>query len=371
MIRRTSATFMLLFLIVFCLAACDKKEPVQVGFIGGLSGRVADLGVGGRNGVMLAIEQRNAIGGIKGRGIELIVRDDEQRADIAREKIAELIDQKVAAIIGPMTSSMAMAMVPLVNAAKIVMVSPTVTTSELSNIDDYFFRVIADTTGYAGKNARYQFETLGQRRAVVIYDLGNRSYTESWLKDFRVEFEGLGGELVDVKTFISGKDLSFQERVAALLEARPDFVLILANAIDAAQICQQVRKLNPRMPIVMSEWASTERFIELAGRAAEEVYVSQFINRNDSSARYQEFYRAFIERFGQAPGFAGLAGYDAALAVLDGLARQTSGESLKESLLSMGEVLGVQQTIHFGRFGDADRKTFVTVIRNGSYVTLE
>ena len=58
------------------LVACQKPEPIRIGFVGGLSGRVADLGGAGRNGVQLALEQRNAAGGINGRSVELVVRDD-------------------------------------------------------------------------------------------------------------------------------------------------------------------------------------------------------------------------------------------------------------------------------------------------------
>jgi len=94
------------------VAGCSAKEPVKIGFIGGMSGRVADLGVAGRNGAVLAIEQKNAAGGINGRKLELLVRDDEQKPEVAGKVVAELLAQKVELIIGPMTSSMAFAILP-------------------------------------------------------------------------------------------------------------------------------------------------------------------------------------------------------------------------------------------------------------------
>ena len=48
------------------LAACDPPEPLRLGFVGGLSGRVVDLGIGGRNGAILAVEMRNQKGGVEG-----------------------------------------------------------------------------------------------------------------------------------------------------------------------------------------------------------------------------------------------------------------------------------------------------------------
>ncbi|MFP3912631.1 MAG: ABC transporter substrate-binding protein [Desulfobacteraceae bacterium] len=77
----------LLSLLWLCVAilvtagslGCDReKEPIRLGFSGCLTGRLSDLGTSGRNGVILAVEQVNAAGGINGRPVELIVRDDRQ-----------------------------------------------------------------------------------------------------------------------------------------------------------------------------------------------------------------------------------------------------------------------------------------------------
>ncbi len=353
------------------LAACTREEPVRVGFVGGLSGRVADLGVAGRNGVMLAIEQRNAAGGDNGRPIELIVRDDEQSPEAARKAAEALLSRKVDVIIGPMTSSMAVAMTPLIDGSQTVLLSPTVTTNALTGKDDNFFRVISGTREYANKNARYQFEKLNRRKIAAIYDLSNKAYAESWLQDFRTAFEELGGKVIEVKTFRSGNDVVFSGLARELLAAGPDGVLIITNAVDAALICQQVRNLAPRMPIAMSEWASTERFIKLGGKATEGVLVAQFLDRNNTSERYLAFLQAYRDRFGQDPGFAGLAAYDAALVALEGLSLRSPEETLKETLLRQKIFQGVQQPIEIDRFGDAYRKTFMTEIRDGNYVTLE
>jgi len=368
----TTCTRMILILAgVLVLCSCRKAEPVRLGFIGGITGRVADLGVAGRNGAQLAVEQRNAAGGINGRPVELIVKDDGQDVETAKRVTGELLGQNVELIIGPMTSSIAMAIMPQINASKSILLSPTVTTTDLSGKDDNFLRVIAATTDYASKNARYQYEKMGVRTAAVIYDINNKSYTESWLNDFRTAFEKMGGRIVLLKTFQSGKDTIFQPLVQELLSAKADVVLVISNAVDSAMICQQVRKLAPRQRIAMSEWASTERFIELAGTAAEGVVVSQFLNRNDTSPRFQAFLSDYRARFKQEPGFAGVAGYDAALVALEAYATRKQNEGLKSTIIGMKSFQGVQQPLNIDRFGDADRKTFVTAIRSNQFITVE
>ncbi len=368
--RNSVSVILLCCLFVFCLS-CEKQGPVKIGFMGGLTGRVADLGVAGRNGTMLAIEEINASGGIKGRPVELIVRDDKQNSDIAQKMTAELLDLKVETIIGPMTSSVAMAIVPIINKSDIFLVSPTVTTNELSGIDDRFLRVISTSRNYAMKSAHYQFEKMGKRKAVVVYDLNNKAYTENWFSVFKEKFEGLGGQILDTYTFKSGSGTAFFDIIDKLLVKKPDMFLIITNAVDAALICQQVRKLDTYVTIVASEWASTERFIDLGGSATEGVYVSQFLDRNDNSKRYVDFRTRYIDRFGQEPGFAGIAGYDAAKVVIGALLEIKKGESLKDVMIRKRVFQCVQQEIILDQYGDADRKTFITVIQNGTYNTLK
>lgn len=357
--------------LLVLLTACQKSEPVRIGYMGGLSGRVADLGVAGRNGVQLALEQRNAAGGINGRMVELVVKDDEQNPETAKRVVGELIGQGIELIIGPMTSSMAMAALPRINASGSILLSPTVTTVDLLGKDDNFLRVIASTNEYASQNARYLYEKLGSRTVAAIYDIGNRSYSESWLNDFRSVFSSLGGKIVLTRTFSSGQDKVFQPLVRELLLSQADTVLIISNAVDSALICQQVRKLDPHKRIAMSEWASTERFTELAGTASEGVLIAQFLDRNDTTPRYRDFLAAYRARFKQEPGFAGVAGYDAAQVAFEAYAARKRGESLKKVILGIGTFQGVQQPLALDRFGDADRKTFTTVILNGQYVTVK
>lgn len=371
MLIKTAIRAFLIISAMLLVSACQKKEPVRIGFLGGITGRVADLGIAGRNGVQLAVEQRNAAGGINGRPVELVIRDDEQNPETAKRVTGEMIASGIELIIGPMTSSVAMAVMPQINVSKTILLSPTVTTNDLNARDDSFLRVISSTTEYASKSARYQHEKLGVRTVAVIYDINNASYCESWLNDFRAAFTSLGGKVVIVKSFPSGKETVFQPIARELLSARADVVLIISNAMDSAMICQQLRLLAPGQKIAMSEWASTERFIELAGSAAEGVVVSQFLDRNNATPRYREFLAAYRERYKQEPGFAGVAGYDAALVAMEAFGGRPKGGSLKDFIINRKNFQGLQQPLNFDRFGDADRKTFVTVIRGNKYMTVE
>jgi len=345
---------------------CSEQEPIKIGFVGGLSGRVADLGIGGRDGALLAVEHWNQNGGVNDRAVQLLVRDDQQNVETARKIVKQLLSEGVVAIIGHMTSSMSVTTVPLVNAAQIPMISPTTTTTALEGLDDYFFRVIASTTNYARKNARYQFETLGRRRISAVLDTSNRAYTESWFNDFEKAFESLGGEMVIKTEFKSSPEVNLATVARDVLKSQPDGILILANSLDAALLCQQVRKLDPEVGLSTSEWAATERLVELGGRAVEGILIAQFFDRDDLSSRYLDFKRAYVERYSREPGFPGVAGYDAVHATLSALARG-SDRGLKQAILSLATFEGVQGAIKMDQFGDSQRGTYLTTVYNGKF----
>ena len=353
------------------LIGCGPPKPIRIGFVGGISGRVADLGIAGRNGAQLAVEWRNQAGGVAGRPVELLIRDDHQNPDLAEQVTRDLIAQGTAAIIGPMTSAMAMRMVPVANQAQVVLISPTVATSALQSQDDYFFRLIPANRQFAAKNALYQRNIQHLQRVAVVYDLGNKAYTESWLDDFRDAFTGSGGEIVKTLSYVSGSDTAFLQIARELLAEPVDGIAIIANSVDTALLIQQLRKLDYRLPITVAEWGSTERLIELGGKAVEGVTTAQFFDRNSTDPGFQRFYRAYRQRFGQEPGFAGVTSFDAANVVMDTLEQRQPNQSLKQTLLATRRFVGVQNPVIFDEFGDAGRDTFIAVVRGGQFVVAE
>lgn len=365
--------FKVFFLVIgaFGLGACSNSDPYVLGFIGGLSGRVADLGIAGRNGALMAVEERNLAGGIGGRQVRLEIRDDKQDEKSALAGVTDLLDKNVAVIIGHMTSSMTVKTLPLVNEKQVLMLSPTTTTQQLTGIDDYFIRVISDTAVYGQRNALHRYKSQGLRRITAVYDTRNAAYTESWLNSFRDAFAEQGGQLIKVIPFRSGEDVHFSQLAEQALAEDPDGIQLIVNAMDAALLIQQIRKVAPELPLATSEWAATEKLIALGGDAVEGVVMAQFFNRDDQSPSYQDFKQAFTKRFSQQPGFAEIAGYDAATVAMTALTQQRDGESLKQAILRIGSFTGAQGTISIDRFGDAVRKTFITSVEGGAFKLLQ
>jgi branched-chain amino acid transport system substrate-binding protein len=206
-------TLFLAILLTTCLllqTGCKDSEPIRIGFLGGLTTRAAGLSTSGRDGFQLAIEESNANGGINNRQVEGIIQDTRGHKETALQAVHSLVERKVAAIIGPMTSQTAVAVVPEINLAKIPMISPTVSTNQLNSLNDYFFRVYY-TNAQAAKLLAERLSSQQNKRIAAIYDLGNKAYTEDWVNHFQGAIERDNGSEVVRIPFEMRSDTLFIE----------------------------------------------------------------------------------------------------------------------------------------------------------------
>lgn len=359
-----------LLVLLSVLYACTPPEPIRIGFIGGLSGRVADLGEGGRNGAQLAIEEKNRAGGLGGRQLELIVRDNGQTPEQAKQATRELLASGVIAVIGPMTSGMADSVLSVTEPAHIVTVGPTVTARKFSGHDDYFFLITPSTKEEARLGAEYHAKKNKIRHVVAISDHHNREYTDSWRNDFENTLQRFGGTVGEV-AFDSSRDADYAGIVKQVIAQKPDGILLLCSAVDAGRLAQQIRMHNSKIPILSSMWAGTEKLVEMGGVAVEGLTLHQYFDRLSTEPSYLDFKARFNARFKQMPGFPGIAGYDAAQVILQSLERRTPSMSLKQALLETGPFAGVQGEVRFNAQGDNQRLPHIAVVRHGQFVMAE
>lgn len=371
--RQRADLFSILYLCVIIMISagslgCDReKEPIKLGFSGCLTGRLSDLGTSGRNGAILAVEQINETGGVNGRPVELIVRDDRQDKAEALRVDQELMAEGVVAIIGHMTSAMSMAAVPLINEEQVLMISPTTSTNALKGIDDYFIRVMPPNSAQTEHLARYAYQEAGVRQIAAVVSLANRAYTEGFLEDFTRVFQDLGGKVVSVESFPSGSETDFVKPAQSLLKPAPDAVLLVAGSLDAAMICQHIRMSGTKIPIFSCGWAMTDAFIEHGGPAVEGVVFSQLFDRKSRDKSYITFTRRFEARFGKAPDFAACHAYEAARVVLQALSVNPDPDALKATILGQGTFDGLQGDLRIDPYGDPRRRRHLIEIKGGHF----
>lgn len=325
-------SFYIIIISSVLFAACDSAKPPTLAFVGPTSGRNSDLGIDGRNGFLLAIEQFNQRGGLDDTPVEYLLNDDQHDADIAKTIYSELIqNDDIEIIIGPMTSLIGTSIIDIINKSEKITISPTVTTSQLSDKDDNFFRVLSTTTIYAKKSAEFLFMKQGIKTVSIAYDTGNAAYSKGWHDNFSARFIALGGQIVSSTPFLSSDNLMVSEITQNSIEKSPDAIVIVANSMDTSLIIQQIRGKLPEQTILTAAWAGTERLVELAGRQVEGVFIPQYVDKMSQNASYLSFKEAYVQRFNREPGFASVTSYDATVTALKAMQLKDKKESLKQT----------------------------------------
>jgi branched-chain amino acid transport system substrate-binding protein len=355
-------------IVLFLVTHLHKKgkEPIKIGLVTTLTGPASTAGICTRNGALLAIEQVNERGGVNGRRVEAIVRDDKADPSRALRVDTELINEGVVAFLGHYLSSVTVKVVPLMNERSMLMLSLGAATGDLYGLDDSFVRICLSNNVRTPLAASETYQRLGVRKVAVVCDLSNAAYTLSVHDLYRAEFERQGGEVVKTVTFYSGEGFNAPVIAEDLVGSGAEGIFIISDALHGALVCQHVRKRSASIPIIACAWASVvPEFIRYGGRAVEGVL--SIVECNDASITptYLLFKQAYQDRFGQEPRLHAQNAYDAAIILLKTLEKTTDPNRLKEELLTQGEFQGVDGTIRFDRNGEPIRPVYLMQIQNG------
>jgi branched-chain amino acid transport system substrate-binding protein len=371
-VKRMEMAVVFILLVTVCLiGAAQAGEPIKIGFVGGLTGQNSDLGIGGRDGVLLAVKEKNEKGGLLGSPVELLIRDDGHDPKRALEVDEDLIGRGVAAIIGHMTSTMSLAAKPLVNQRKVLMISPTAASTALSGEPGYFFRVYEPLDRAARALASHMRTSMGIRTVGVIYDQTNPTYSEDCYRNFKEAFKKAGGEILAVRPLPLKDRGDFIRLVRKLKALGPQGLYLIASASDTALICQQVRKLSWKVPLLASEWSFTQELLSLGGGTVEGLIGIRAFNPESRNSAYLSFRKRFQDQFGREPGFPSACGYEAAQVLFRAL--EAAGglkEKLPETIVRIKDFEGLQGPIRIDRSGDAHRTKFITSIQNRKFQVL-
>ncbi|GBC59582.1 hypothetical protein DENIS_0521 [Desulfonema ishimotonii] len=349
---------------------CGDETPLNIGFVAPLSGPLSDYGLSSRRGGVLAVEEINADGGIQGRKLALIVRDDQNDPLTALKVDEELVREKVVAIVGHFTSTASVAATPFANAQKMLLISPAASTGKLTGQADFFLRVHNSHTSFASALAEYAYHSLGLKKAAAVYDLANQEYSENYYVAYKVAFEALGGTIGCALPFDSRNSPDIAATVKTVIASGSDHLFIIAGVSDSASLCQEMRKRGSDMKILSSGWARRRDFIENGGKSVEGVVLVGLPGADAGGARLAAFKKRFSERFGTQADFAAIFGYDAVRVLTQGLkqAGAFTPVEIRSAILRQGTFPGLHGDFSIDRYGDAHREVVFFTVRNGAFV---
>jgi len=356
-----------LLVIGLVLAGCSPPTPIKIGFLAGLTGSVSELGNGARKGLELALREANQAGGIGGRTLEMVVKDDKNEPAAGLAAYQEFRSEGVSAVVGPVASTVIGTILPFLNEQQILTISPTVSATSVSGLDDWFFRVITPNTEMGAVLADYALEQQ-LKDVAVLRETSNGAYTSPVYETFRTKMEAAGGTVRAPVEF----DLRLKPDFPALAQAlgKASAYLVLASGYDTAQVGQQLARLGMMQPLLCPPWAMTPDILTLGCRQVERIVFVSIYDSQSQNPGWLAFRESFQKIYGEEPGFPAVYAHDAATVLLAALKKAGSSqpEELRKAMKSLGEIQGLQSTIRLDDSGDVVRKLFLLSARDGRFI---
>jgi branched-chain amino acid transport system substrate-binding protein len=308
------------------LGCSGKSEDViKVGSIGPLSGPVAVYGVECKNGIELAVEEINAAGGVNGKLLKVVAEDDEGNPEKSVSAYKKLTTKDgIKLVIGSLTSGCTQAITQLAQAQKVLQIAPAATAPAITDAGNFIFRTCFIDPFQGTVGGKFSYETLGSRKAAVLYDIGN-DYSVGLTDNFVATFESLGGKIVAKESYATG-DKDFNAQLTKIKNANPDVVYLPDYYGTVALIAKQLRAQGINTPIVGADgWDGMNN--DNAGDEVLNGFYSNHYATDSTEGAVQKFVEAFQAKYNKVPNAFAALGYDSVYMLKDAIAAAGSADS--------------------------------------------
>jgi len=352
--------------LLLLVQSCSDRPEVTIGFLGPLEGKYSDVGIQGRNGAQLALEETTEAPFT----FRLIAADDGNTPDGARAGVDELAASGAKAVIGPMISGVGAAALEKAEEHKIPLISPTVATPQLTGRKDLFFRVLSENLLWARALARHAREREGMASAVLVTDLDNEAFTVPFRDAFSAEFTHRGGTVAGMLDVRTSTMASWDAIASQIRDISPDVVVIALSARDAARLGKTFMSRGQKTRVYSAMWAATRELVVDGGQACAGWTFGMGYSDDNQRPSLKSFQERYAKRFGSAPSFAAALSYEAAQVLLKGLeaAGGVSGK-LPEALVSLPDQPGIIGPFRLDEFGDVIRESFIVTFTGTEFQT--
>ena len=346
-----------------------KPETIKIGGMAPLTGALAIYGVTTTNGAELAVKEINENGGVLGKKIEYVMLDTKGDSTEAVMAYNKLVDEKVAGIIGEVTSKPTLAVAEVAVQDNMPLITPTGTQVDITEVGPNIFRVCF-TNPYQGKVlAITSKERLGANTVAVM--LNNSSdYSDGIAKAFIEESEKLGMKVMGVEGYADG-DKDFRPQLTKLAAMNPDVILIPEYYEQAALIATQAREVGVKSIFVGSDgWDGIAKTLDQSAYAAiENSHFTNHFSMEDQSEKIQNFLKDYREAYKEDPSAFSALGYDAVYMMKSAIEKAggTDKQKIVDALKGI-EYDGVTGYLTFDDHNNPIKAVTVLKIENGKYV---
>lgn len=359
--KRALCICLILFICFVCTGYSLGKDTVKIGLITPLTGDVKTFGESTKNAFNIALEEYAKTGKYK---IEPIVADDRNDPTEGANAALKLITQdKVVAIIGPLTSKVAIPVSEIANSNKIPMISGTATNPKVTISDGkrkpYAFRACYIDPFQGTVGANFALKELKAKTAAVLYDVGN-DYSKGLAEYFKATFTKGGGNIVAYESY-QKDDVDFSAIITKVGMKKPEVIYIPDYYNKVALVARQLREKGLKGIMIGGDGWDSPELLKIAGNAIVGGYFTNHYSPDRKDPVADAFIKKYKEKFGVVPDALGALGYDSTvmlLKVLDSVKKPTQEEIMK-ALSTMKNFKGVTGSISFDKNGDAIKSAVI------------
>jgi len=372
--RRRPARGVLPALCLLTLAACSRSQgPVLIGLAGPFTDSV---GAPMLRAAELAVREINQAGGIAGRPLELLSRDDYGDPDSAVGVATALESAGVVAVVGHVYSGTTLAAAPVYNGAPhpVVEISPSSTSPAVSAAGPYTFRVVPSDIQQGAALARFAAQRLRLKTGTLLYL--NDEYGRGLRRTFTEEFARLGGTIDESSPYL-GDDPDVSAYLDRMVRQKTSqFVFVGGNLSEAVAVLRQLRARGVQVPLLGGDALEG---IEDAGALAEGTYLSNGYLPSTATQINQKFVAAYASAYpgSRPPNQPAAATYDIIYLLRDVISRSgTERQAIRDDLSRIGRTEprfeGVTGGISFDTAGDLLRQgVLVGLVEHGHVRAVE
>ncbi|MRW83790.1 ABC transporter substrate-binding protein [Pseudoduganella sp. FT26W] len=328
-------------------ASSQAADPIKIGVAGPFTGGSAPMGVSMRDGVKLAVADINAKGGVLGRQIVLVERDDEAKPERGVQIAQELINkEKVVATVGYINTGVALASQRFYQDAKIPVMNNVATGSIITKQfadqpENYIFRNSANDQIQSQMIIKEAVDNRKFKKVAILADSTN--YGQLGREDLEKVLAGRNMKAVAVEKY-NIKDVDMTAQLLKAKQAGADVVLTYGIGPELAQIANGMEKLNWKVPLIGSWTLSMANFIDNAGKNGNGTRMPQTFIQDPNTPKRKAFIDAYVKAYnppqGRMPSPVSAAqGYDSIylLAAAIKQAGSTDGPKIKAALENLSE----------------------------------
>lgn len=346
-------------------------DTFKIGYNLELSGAVSSYGQTEEKGANLAVKEINAAGGVDGKKIEVITKDNKSETAEAATVATSLASEGANIVIGPATSGASAASIPALTSAGVPMISPSGTQTNLvvtesGQVQDYFFRATF-TDGYQGQiMAKYATENLSAKKVVLYFD-NSSDYGKGIAEAFKKAYKG---EIVSEITFASG-DKDFQAALTKLKDQDFDAIIMPGYYNEAGTIVKQARGLGIDKPILGSDGFDSPQFAELAtaSAATNVYYLSAFVT--SASDKAKAFAEAYKKEYNEEPSMFSALAYDSVYMAAKAAEGAANSTAIKDNLAALKDFEGVTGTMSIDKEHNVVKSVYVVGLTNGEQSSVD